>query len=288
MGGLAEFCAGMRRLPEWDVCRNQSKERFFIMAEDKRIAVGSDHAAAEVKDRLVAYLRDLGWEVRDFTKLVDGKADYPDAAHQVARVVAKGDFPKGLLLCGTGLGMSYTANRYPGVRAALCLDEEFAKLSREHNDANILVMPGRAKIYAPPERILDAWLNTPFSGDARHMKRIEKIEMLPADFLACDGSRKSPAAAEANAAGDDDIFLHGKEHDYTYDEYCKIVDLAIAADDRGDVDEYNRIALSLPLHPVIAKKMKLFKGKDYLLEIGADLTEANLVFGEGWLDAAED
>ncbi len=146
------------------------------MAEDKRIAVGSDHAALEVKDRLVAHLRNLGWEVRDFTEIVDGKADYPESAHKVAQAVAKGDFPKGMLLCGTGLGMSYAANRYHGVRAALCLDEEFAALSREHNDANILVMPGRAKIYAPQEKILDKWLNTPFSGDPRHVKRIEKIE----------------------------------------------------------------------------------------------------------------
>ncbi len=257
------------------------------MAEDKRIAVGSDHAAAEVKDRLVAHLLDLGWEVKDFTEIVDGKADYPDPAHKVAQAVTKGDFPKGLLLCGTGLGVSYTANRYHGVRAALCLDEEYAKLAREHNDSNILVMPGRAKIYAPHERILDAWLNTPFSGDPRHVKRIEKIELLPPDLLPCNRSGKGTPATGANAGEDDEVFLHGKDRNYTYDEYCEIVDLAMAADDRGDIDEYNRITLSLPLHPVIARKMKLFKGKDYLVEIGADLTEANLVFGEGWLDAAE-
>ena len=146
------------------------------MSEPKKIAIGSDHAAAEVKDRLIKHLQNLGWEVKDFTKLVDGRADYPDAGRQVALAVARGDFPKGVLLCGTGLGMSYVANRVKGVRAALCLNSEFAILSREHNDANVLVMPGRATIYEPQEKILDVWLATPFSGDERHIKRIKMID----------------------------------------------------------------------------------------------------------------
>lgn len=147
------------------------------MTEVKKIAVGSDHAAAEVKDRLVKHLREMGWEVTDYTRLVDGRADYPGAGHQVAKGVASGEFPRGLLLCGTGLGMSYVANRYKGVRAALCLNSEFAALAREHNDSNVLVMPGRATIYEPHEKILDVWLSTPFSGDERHVKRIKMIEI---------------------------------------------------------------------------------------------------------------
>lgn len=146
------------------------------MATDKRIVVGSDHAAAKAKDELIAHLRSLGWEVTDYTEVVDGRADYPLAGHRVAHAVQTGKAPKGLLLCGTGLGMSYVANRYPGVRAALCLNVEFAKLAREHNDSNILVMPGRATIYEPRAAILDAWLETPFSGDERHVKRIAMIE----------------------------------------------------------------------------------------------------------------
>lgn len=146
------------------------------MSVEKKIAVGSDHAAAAVKDELIAQLQKAGWEVKDFTNIIDGRADYPVAGHKVARAVQSGEFPKGLLLCGTGLGMSYVANRYRGVRAALCLNVEFAKLSREHNDANVLVMPGRATIYEPQAAILDAWLATPFSGDERHVKRIEMIE----------------------------------------------------------------------------------------------------------------
>lgn len=146
------------------------------MSEAKRIAVGSDHAAAEALTKLVAILERDGWEVRNFTKVVDGRADYPVAGHKVAHAVHTGEFPKGLLMCGTGLGMSYTANRYRGVRAALCLNSEFAALSREHNDSNILVMPGRATIYEPHEKILAAWLSTPFSGDERHVNRIRLIE----------------------------------------------------------------------------------------------------------------
>lgn len=146
------------------------------MTIGKRIAVGSDHAAAQAKDELVAHLRALGWDVTDYTKIVDGRADYPAAGHKVAYAVQKGEFKKGLLLCGTGLGMSYVANRYGGIRAALCLNVEFAKLAREHNDSNILVMPGRATIYEPRTAILDAWLSTPFSGDERHVKRIAMIE----------------------------------------------------------------------------------------------------------------
>lgn len=146
------------------------------MPEDKKIAVGSDHAAAPVKDRLVQHLKDRGYAVTDCTVLVDGRADYPVAGRRVAEAVARGEFPRGLLLCGTGLGMSYVANRVKGVRAALCMNTEFAKLAREHNNANILVMPGRAAMYEPQETVLDAWLDTPFSNDPRHVRRIEMID----------------------------------------------------------------------------------------------------------------
>lgn len=142
----------------------------------KRAAVGSDHAALEAKDQAAEHLRRLGWEVVDFTVLTDGRADYPLAGRKVALAVAGGDCRIGVLLCGTGLGMSYVANRVMGVRAALCLNCEFAALSREHNDANILIMPGRATVYEPREKILDVWLNTPFSGDARHSRRIGMID----------------------------------------------------------------------------------------------------------------
>ncbi|MDR2390507.1 MAG: RpiB/LacA/LacB family sugar-phosphate isomerase [Planctomycetota bacterium] len=146
------------------------------MGTKGRVAVGSDHAAVEAKDKVARRLRELGWEVIDYTVVVDGKADYPKAGRKVALAVANGDCCKGVLLCGTGLGMSYVANRIGGVRAALCLNSEYAALSREHNDANILVMPGRATICEPHEKILRVWLDTPFSGDERHLRRIRMID----------------------------------------------------------------------------------------------------------------
>ena len=147
------------------------------MSESKKIAIGSDHAALEAKAKVIKHLESRGWEVTDFTILKDdGKADYPMSGHAVASAVSRGVFEKGVLLCGTGLGISYSANRHPGVRAALCLNTEYAKLAREHNDANILVLPGRATIYEPHEKVVDAWLDTPFSGDERHAKRIRMID----------------------------------------------------------------------------------------------------------------
>ncbi len=146
------------------------------MSEVKKIAIGSDHAAFDVKEQLKKHLQDLGWEVTDYTAVKDGAGDYPEVGRPVAEAVARGDFPKGVLLCGTGLGMSYVANRVPGIRAALCLTVEFAKLAREHNDSNILVMPGRAPSVDPQMAILDAWLDTPFSGAERHIRRINRID----------------------------------------------------------------------------------------------------------------
>lgn len=146
------------------------------MEEVKKIAIGSDHAGYAVKEELKRHLKDKGWEVRDFGVNSAYAADYPDTGKPLAEAVASGEFSKGILLCGTGHGMSYTANRVPGVRAALCWNSEYARLSREHNDANILVMPGRSPIEDPHIDIVDAWLSTKFSGDERHLRRINKID----------------------------------------------------------------------------------------------------------------
>ncbi len=146
------------------------------MSNEKKIAIGSDHAAAATKDILKKHLVELGFDVADFTKVKDGAGDYPEVGRPLAEAVARGEFPRAVLLCGTGLGMSYVANRRKGVRAALCTSVEFAKLAREHNDANILVMPGRASSVDPQQAVLDAWLDTPFSNDERHIKRIRMID----------------------------------------------------------------------------------------------------------------
>ena len=143
------------------------------MAE--RIPIGSDHAGFELKGHLAAALRRLGYEVDDVGTASPASTDYADYAHPVAHQVSDGTAKRGVLLCGTGLGMSYAANRWPHVRAAVAWSPEVAKLAREHNDANILVLPARFLSEEDGVRILETWLDTPFEG-GRHERRIEKIE----------------------------------------------------------------------------------------------------------------
>ena len=143
------------------------------MAE--HIPIGSDHAGFEMKEHLSKVLTTLGYEVEDLGTHSAESTDYADFAHPVAREVSSGDARRGILLCGTGLGMSYAANRWPHVRAAVAWTPEVAKLSREHNDANILVIPARCLSDEEGVRIMETWLNTPFEG-GRHERRIAKIE----------------------------------------------------------------------------------------------------------------
>ena len=107
----------------------------------------------------------------------DESVDYPDYGVLAAGRVSSGEFEKGILVCGSGVGMAIVANKFPGVRAALCLDEETARLSRQHNDSNILVLAGRKTEAAAAERIIKTWLETPFEG-GRHQKRLDKIREL--------------------------------------------------------------------------------------------------------------
>ena len=143
------------------------------MAE--HIPIGSDHAGFEMKGHLAKLLEKMGYAVEDLGTHTPESTDYADFAHPVAREVSSGEAKRGILLCGTGLGMSYAANRWPHVRAAVAWSPEVAKLSREHNDANILVLPSRYISDEESERIVEAWLNTPFDG-GRHERRIAKIE----------------------------------------------------------------------------------------------------------------
>ncbi len=143
------------------------------MAE--HIPIGSDHAGFAMKEHLAAALAKMGFEVEDKGTNSPDSTDYADYAHQVAREVSSGEAKRGILLCGTGLGMSYAANRWPNVRAAVAWTPEVATLAREHNDANILVIPARCISDDEGVRILEAWLNTPFEG-GRHERRIAKIE----------------------------------------------------------------------------------------------------------------
>ena len=140
------------------------------------VYVGADHAGFELKQKLVAELRRLGYEPVDVgPATLDPGDDYPDFARPVAEAVSTGKASRGVLTCGTGLGMSYVANRYPHVRAAVVWSPEIAELSRKHNDANVLVLPSRYMSDDESLAILRRWLGTPFEG-GRHERRVEKID----------------------------------------------------------------------------------------------------------------
>jgi ribose 5-phosphate isomerase B len=141
----------------------------------KTILIASDHAGVELKATLAAELRALGYGVDDLGPSSTASVDYADYAHPLAQRISEGAAERGILMCGTGLGMSYTANRYPHVRAAVAWTPEIAALAREHNDANVLVLPARFVGAAEGKAILQAWLDTPFAG-GRHARRVEKIE----------------------------------------------------------------------------------------------------------------
>jgi ribose 5-phosphate isomerase B len=146
----------------------------------ERILIASDHAGFELKEKIEQALGDLGYEVDDLGTNSSESTDYADYAHPLAEKVSTGEVKRGVLLCGTGLGMSYTANRYPHVRAAVAWNVEIAKLAREHNDANVLVLPARFVDDKQGVEILKTWLDTPFEG-GRHARRVDKIEKKDSD-----------------------------------------------------------------------------------------------------------
>jgi len=139
------------------------------------IAVGSDHAGYRLKEAVGDYLRSRGHRVTDYGAPSEESVDYPDHAFPVARGVASGKHERGVLVCGTGQGMTMAANRIKGIRAALCLDAETARMTRKHNDANVLVLSGWKVPAAEAAGILDAWLSTEFEG-GRHQRRIDKLD----------------------------------------------------------------------------------------------------------------
>lgn len=144
------------------------------MAE--RIYVGADHVGFNLKNRLVTELKKLGYEPIDVGPAsLDPADDYPDFAKPVAEAVSRGVAQRGILTCGTGLGMSYTANRYPKVRAALAWNEQIAELSRQHGNSNVLVLPAQFVNEEQGVNILHRWLDTNFEG-GRHARRVEKID----------------------------------------------------------------------------------------------------------------
>jgi ribose 5-phosphate isomerase B len=142
-----------------------------------KIGIASDHGGFELKEEVKAYLKSAGHESIDMGTVNEDSVDYPDYGVLVAEKVSKGDFEKGILICGTGIGMSIVANKFRGVRAALANDLFSARFCREHTDANILVIGGRIVGKELAREIVRTWLETPYAK-GRHQRRLEKIEAL--------------------------------------------------------------------------------------------------------------
>ena len=145
----------------------------------EKIAIASDHGGFELKECIIAHLLSTGWDVDDLGPHRGDSVDYPDFGIKLAEAVSEKKVGRGIVICGTGIGMSIVVNRYPRIRGALCADLFTAKLCREHNDSNILVMGGRVVGKGLAIEIVNTWLNTPFSG-GRHQKRLDKIDQIDA------------------------------------------------------------------------------------------------------------
>ena len=144
-----------------------------------RAAIGCDHAGVGLKNEILPILEELAIEWKNFGTDSEESVDYPDFGEKVAEEVSKGNFDRGILICGTGIGMSIVANKFPGIRAALCNDAYSAKMSRLHNDANVLILPGRVINNEVAKIIVKIWFSTPFEG-GRHRRRLDKIKAIEA------------------------------------------------------------------------------------------------------------
>lgn len=140
----------------------------------EKVAMASDHAGYALKQQLKEYLTGLGYKVEDFGTHSEESCDYPDFAHPAARAVESGECAFGVCMCGSGNGIQMTLNKHQGIRAALCWIPEIASLAKQHNNANILVLPARYVSYEEAVKIVDAYLNASFEG-GRHQRRIDKI-----------------------------------------------------------------------------------------------------------------
>ena len=143
---------------------------------EKKIGIACDHAAYELKEFLVGYLSSKGFEVKDFGTHSEESCDYPDFAHALGEALDKGELERGVALCGSGEGISMTLNKHQSVRAALCWIPEIAKLSRQHNNSNVLAMPARFISNDEALAMLDIWLETEFEG-GRHQRRLDKMPL---------------------------------------------------------------------------------------------------------------
>ncbi len=147
------------------------------------IVIGSDHGGLALKESIKAALLARGMNVKDFGTDNGDSVDYPDFAEKVAGAVSRGEADLGILACGTGIGMSIVANKFPGVRAALVADEFMAQMAKEHNNANILVLGGRVLTAEKAVKMVSVWLDSHFEG-GRHQRRLDKIAQLEAAVRA--------------------------------------------------------------------------------------------------------
>jgi ribose 5-phosphate isomerase B len=141
------------------------------------IAIGCDHAGVALKNEILPTLRELSIQWKNVGTDDEKSVDYPDFGERVSEMVSNGDVERGILICGTGIGMSIVANKFPGVRASLCHDPYSAEMSRLHNDANILILPGRIIDSSRAKEIVKIWFTTDFEG-GRHQRRIDKIKTI--------------------------------------------------------------------------------------------------------------
>jgi len=146
------------------------------MSSGKRILIASDHAGFALKSELKNLLSEWDWD--DLGPLDHSKVDYPDYAQRLGKKIVSGEAQQGILICGSGIGMSMAANKIDGIRAALVENPVAARLSREHNDANVLCLGARFIAAEYGAEIVSVWLNTPFSQDPRHIRRVEKLHGL--------------------------------------------------------------------------------------------------------------
>ena len=141
-----------------------------------KVVIGADHGGYEYKNEIIKFLKDKGYSIEDFGTYSAESCDYPVFAKKVAAGVASGDYERGILICGTGIGMSIAANKIKGIRAALCSDLFSAHATREHNDSNVLCLGARVIDIDLAKKITEEWLQTPFTNEERHIRRIGMIE----------------------------------------------------------------------------------------------------------------
>lgn len=142
----------------------------------KKLAIASDHAGFNLKGKLLKFLMKENYEVKDFGCFSDESVDYPDYGHFLANAVSSGEFELGISICGTGNGINMTVNKHPGIRSALCWNEEISRLARAHNDANICALPGRFISESEAYLVVKTFLTTDFEG-GRHKRRVDKISL---------------------------------------------------------------------------------------------------------------